>query len=185
MHGASWCSCVRLHDAIGAGTTSSHMLLTLHECMYRFFVPAVYITQVLLRLFVNICIIWKKKCRLLTYRNIKLKRRKYAKVAQFSPSKSPGLEHRGSFPIRGLEFSLYHQFDTDFVANPVSHPVSTGVNQPVPKADHTSYLSPRLKMLASPCLARPQVADGGDGLLIWRVAANILNKHKRWSNSSS
>jgi hypothetical protein len=30
-----------------------------------------------------------------------------------------------------------------------------------------------------PCqhgMARPQVADGGDGLQIWRVAANILNK---------
>jgi hypothetical protein len=30
-----------------------------------------------------------------------------------------------------------------------------------------------------PChhgMARPQVADGGDDLEIWRVAANILNK---------
>jgi hypothetical protein len=26
------------------------------------------------------------------------------------------------------------------------------------------------------CMARPQVADGGDGLHIWRAAANILNK---------
>jgi hypothetical protein len=25
-------------------------------------------------------------------------------------------------------------------------------------------------------MARPQVADGGDGLQIWRAAANILNK---------
>jgi hypothetical protein len=37
-------------------------------------------------------------------------------------------------------------------------------------------------------MARPQVADGGDGLQIWRVAANILNKQsrtadKRWSSS--
>jgi hypothetical protein len=36
--------------------------------------------------------------------------------------------------------------------------------------------------------ARPQVADGGDGLQIWRVAANILNKQSRtadkgWSSS--
>jgi hypothetical protein len=33
-----------------------------------------------------------------------------------------------------------------------------------------------------PChhgLARPQVADGGDGLQIWKVAANILNKQSR------
>jgi hypothetical protein len=33
-----------------------------------------------------------------------------------------------------------------------------------------------------PChhgMARPQVADGGDGLQIWRVAANILNKKSR------
>jgi hypothetical protein len=34
----------------------------------------------------------------------------------------------------------------------------------------------------------PQVADGGDGLQIWRVAANILNKQSRtadrgWSSS--
>jgi hypothetical protein len=25
-------------------------------------------------------------------------------------------------------------------------------------------------------MARPQVADGGDGLQMWKVAANILNK---------
>jgi hypothetical protein len=25
-------------------------------------------------------------------------------------------------------------------------------------------------------MARPQVVDGGDGIQIWRVAANILNK---------
>jgi hypothetical protein len=36
--------------------------------------------------------------------------------------------------------------------------------------------------------ARPQVADGGDGLQIWRVATNILNKQSRtadngWSSS--
>jgi hypothetical protein len=42
-----------------------------------------------------------------------------------------------------------------------------------------------------PChhgMARPQFADGGDGLQIWRVAANILNKQSRtadrgWSSS--
>jgi hypothetical protein len=28
-------------------------------------------------------------------------------------------------------------------------------------------------------MARPQVADGRDGLQIWRVAANILNKQSR------
>jgi hypothetical protein len=28
-------------------------------------------------------------------------------------------------------------------------------------------------------VARPQVADGADGLQIWRVAANILNKLSR------
>jgi hypothetical protein len=37
-------------------------------------------------------------------------------------------------------------------------------------------------------MARPQVADGGDSLQIWRVAANILNKQSRtagtgWSSS--
>jgi hypothetical protein len=33
-----------------------------------------------------------------------------------------------------------------------------------------------------PChhgMARPQVADGGDDLLIWRVVANLLNKQSR------
>jgi hypothetical protein len=44
-----------------------------------------------------------------------------------------------------------------------------------------------------PChhgMARPQVADGGDGLQIWRVAANILYEYKQsqtadkvWSSS--
>jgi hypothetical protein len=28
-------------------------------------------------------------------------------------------------------------------------------------------------------IARPRVADGGDGLQIWRVAANMLNKQSR------
>jgi hypothetical protein len=37
-------------------------------------------------------------------------------------------------------------------------------------------------------MARPQVADGGDALQFWRVAANILNKQSRaadkgWSSS--
>jgi hypothetical protein len=31
-------------------------------------------------------------------------------------------------------------------------------------------------------MARPQVADGGDGLEIWWVAANILNKPSRTAN---
>jgi hypothetical protein len=31
----------------------------------------------------------------------------------------------------------------------------------------------------SPRMARPQVADEGDGLQIWMVAANILNKQTR------
>jgi hypothetical protein len=37
-------------------------------------------------------------------------------------------------------------------------------------------------------MARPQVADGGDSLQFWRVAANMLNKQSRradkaWSSS--
>jgi hypothetical protein len=37
-------------------------------------------------------------------------------------------------------------------------------------------------------MARPQVADGGDDLQLWREAANILNKQSRtadkgWSSS--
>jgi hypothetical protein len=35
-------------------------------------------------------------------------------------------------------------------------------------------------------MARPQVADGGDGLQIWRVAANILlNKQSRTADKGS
>jgi len=33
-----------------------------------------------------------------------------------------------------------------------------------------------------PCqhgMVRPRVVDGGDGLQIWRVVGNILNKHSR------
>jgi hypothetical protein len=38
------------------------------------------------------------------------------------------------------------------------------------------------------CMARPLVADGGDALQVWRVAANILNKQSRtadkgWSST--
>jgi hypothetical protein len=36
-----------------------------------------------------------------------------------------------------------------------------------------------------PChlgMARPQVADGGDALQLWREAANILNKQSRTAN---
>jgi hypothetical protein len=36
-----------------------------------------------------------------------------------------------------------------------------------------------------PChhgMVRPHVADGGDALQVWRVAANILNKQSRWAN---
>jgi hypothetical protein len=36
-----------------------------------------------------------------------------------------------------------------------------------------------------PChhgMARPRVADGGDGLQIWKVAAIILNKQSRTAN---
>jgi hypothetical protein len=33
-------------------------------------------------------------------------------------------------------------------------------------------------------MARPQVADGGDALQVWRVAANILNKQSRTRSGS-
>jgi hypothetical protein len=42
--------------------------------------------------------------------------------------------------------------------------------------------------VACSSMARPQVADGGNGLQIWRVTANILNRQSRiadngWSSS--
>jgi hypothetical protein len=54
----------------------------------------------------------------------------------------------------------------------------------------TSYTKEFLSSQRVPChqgVARPQVADG-DGIQIWRVAANILNKQSRtadrgWSSS--
>jgi hypothetical protein len=36
-----------------------------------------------------------------------------------------------------------------------------------------------MRVLCHHGMARPQVADGGDGLQIWRVAANLLNKQSR------
>jgi hypothetical protein len=34
-------------------------------------------------------------------------------------------------------------------------------------------------------MARPQVADGGDSLQVWRVAANILNKQSQTADKWS
>jgi hypothetical protein len=41
------------------------------------------------------------------------------------------------------------------------------------------YYINRLRVKLAPCLyvmVRPQVADGGDGLQMWRATANALNK---------
>jgi len=32
-------------------------------------------------------------------------------------------------------------------------------------------------------MASPQVADGGEGLQVWRVAVNILNKQSQTANN--
>jgi hypothetical protein len=37
-------------------------------------------------------------------------------------------------------------------------------------------MAPVLKSICHQGMARPQVADGGDGPQIWRVAASVLNK---------
>jgi hypothetical protein len=34
-------------------------------------------------------------------------------------------------------------------------------------------------------MARPQVADGGDAILVWREAVNILNKQSRLAEQLS
>jgi hypothetical protein len=51
------------------------------------------------------------------------------------------------------------------------------------KLFNTLYHSFHVKWV--PChhsMARPQVADGGKGLQIWRVAVNILNKQSQTAN---
>jgi hypothetical protein len=48
--------------------------------------------------------------------------------------------------------------------------------------DAVFFNPPVTSSLWVPChqgVARPQVADGGEGLQIWRVATNILNKQSR------
>jgi hypothetical protein len=45
---------------------------------------------------------------------------------------------------------------------------------------YTLYIHTHVRCV--PChhgMARPQVPNGGDGLQIWKVAANILNKQSR------
>jgi hypothetical protein len=47
---------------------------------------------------------------------------------------------------------------------------------------HTAVQSVEIHVKWGPCqhgMARTQVADGGDGLRTWRVAASILNKQSR------
>jgi hypothetical protein len=60
------------------------------------------------------------------------------------------------------------------VSLPCSQEPSTG---PYHKSDQSSpyYLS-KIHFNIILGMARPQVADTGDGIQIWRVAANILNK---------
>jgi hypothetical protein len=55
-----------------------------------------------------------------------------------------------------------------------------------PWLDHSNYTWRSVQDTNG--MARSQVADGGDALQIWRVAANILNKQSRtadkgWSSS--
>jgi hypothetical protein len=59
---------------------------------------------------------------------------------------------------------------TDFYEENYNDPVFYGSVRP---SGHVKWV---------PChhgMARPQVADGGEGLQVWRVAANILNKQSR------
>jgi hypothetical protein len=59
----------------------------------------------------------------------------------------------------------------------VSHVLVSAVQNSYHVYTTLSYANDNVRWV--PChhgVARPQVADGGDGFQIWRIAANILNK---------
>jgi hypothetical protein len=50
-----------------------------------------------------------------------------------------------------------------------------------------SKCSPQHHIKCSPChhvMTRPQVADGGDGLRVWKIAENTLNNQSRAADNA-
>jgi hypothetical protein len=89
--------------------------------------------------------------------------------------------------LRSRQLRSYSRISQHFMEPEGSVGCSQGPStSPYPKPDQSSPYHPILSLLRDvkwvPChhgLARPQVADGGDGLQIWRISANILNKQSR------
>jgi hypothetical protein len=77
---------------------------------------------------------------------------------------------------------IYSHFNYSFIHS-VSSVVSDTLIELTPKLNpyYIQWLPWNLVKWVPCChgMARPRVADGGDGLQIWRVAANILNKQSR------
>jgi hypothetical protein len=83
----------------------------------------------------------------------------------------------------GLPSGLFHSdFPTDILYAFITLlPCSCYILCPShpPWLHHSNYGSRIVQVMKMPChhgMARPQVADGGDGLQFWRAAANILKK---------
>jgi hypothetical protein len=59
---------------------------------------------------------------------------------------------------------------------------SPWLSSPLDLGRFFSFLILYAHVMRVPChhgMVRPQVADGGNGLQIWRVAVNIMNKQSR------
>jgi hypothetical protein len=85
-----------------------------------------------------------------------------------------------------LHFALIVGLDADIEGAPLSDELTSTQNfvrkLKIPTPVNILNFVKKFRVRWVPChrgMARPQVADGGEGLQIWRVAANILNKQSQ------